>query len=66
VGLFFVLKCIQITEALVVESAFLDIDYHDGFVAYLNGQEVARNRVSKGVSDFDQLSARWSKNKCLK
>ena len=65
-GLFFVLKCIQITEALVVESAFLDIDYHDGFVTYLNGQEVARNQVSKGVSDFDQLSARWSKNKCLK
>ena len=39
-----------------MESIILDIDYDDGFVAYLNGQEIARNLVSGGVPDFNQAS----------
>ena len=34
----------------------MDIDYDDGFVAYLNGQEIARNLVSGATPRYDQLS----------
>ena len=45
-----------IIDASVVEAMILDLDYDDGFVAYLNGQEIARNLVSGSVPDFDQAS----------
>ena len=45
-----------ITDASVVEAMVLDLDYDDGFVAYLNGQEIARNLVSGSVPNFDQTS----------
>ena len=45
-----------ITDASVVEAMVLDLDYDDGFVAYLNGQEIARNLVSGSVPSFDQTS----------
>jgi hypothetical protein len=52
----YVRKTFEITDATAVESIILDIDYDDGFVAYLNGQEIARNLVSGGVPDFNQAS----------
>jgi hypothetical protein len=45
-----------IKDASVVEAMVLDLDYDDGFVAYLNGQEIARNLVSGSVPNFDQPS----------
>jgi hypothetical protein len=45
-----------ITDASVIEAMVLDLDYDDGFVAYLNGQEIARNLVSGSVPNFDQAS----------
>ncbi|MDG1393260.1 MAG: CotH kinase family protein [Flavobacteriaceae bacterium] len=52
----YVRKTFEITDATAVEFLVLDIDYDDGFVAYLNGQEIARNLVSGGVPDFNQAS----------
>ena len=45
-----------ITDASVIEAMVLDLDYADGFVASLNGQEIARNLVSGSVPNFDQAS----------
>ena len=40
-----------------VLQAVLHMDYDDGFVAYLNGQEIARSFMSPGVPSFDTPSA---------
>ncbi|UPT67889.1 MAG: hypothetical protein M0D57_04290 [Sphingobacteriales bacterium JAD_PAG50586_3] len=32
-------------DTSVLAQALLDIDYDDGFIAYINGVEVARNNV---------------------
>ena len=45
-----------ITNASEVEDIILDLDYDDGFVAYLNGQEIARNLISGSIPNFNQLS----------
>ena len=37
-----------------IEALLLDMDYDDGFVAYLNGTEIARSFVSGEVPAFDQ------------
>ncbi|MDW3192666.1 MAG: CotH kinase family protein [Cytophagales bacterium] len=37
-----------------IESLLLDMDFDDGFVAYLNGTEIARAFVSGDVPAFDQ------------
>lgn len=52
----YIRKTFEITDATAVEYLVLDIDYDDGFVAYLNGQEIARNLVSGDVPTFDQAS----------
>ena len=36
-----------------VLQAVLHMDYDDGFVAYLNGQEIARSFMNSGVPSFD-------------
>jgi hypothetical protein len=35
-----------ITDTASIKAAVLHVDYDDGFVAYLNGQEIARSNVS--------------------
>lgn len=45
-----------ITNASEVEAIILDLDYDDGFVAYLNGQEIARNLISGSIPNFNQPS----------
>ena len=42
----FLRKKFTITDPSQVESLILDMDYDDGFVAYINGQEVARANIS--------------------
>jgi hypothetical protein len=37
-----------------VEGVFLDMDFDDGFVAYLNGVEIARSLVSGEFPGYDQ------------
>lgn len=52
----YIRKTFYITDVSAVGYLVLDIDYDDGFVAYLNGQEIARNLVSGDVPAFDQPS----------
>ena len=50
----YIRKTFEITDASAVGSMVLDIDYDDGFVAYLNGQEIARNLIFGENPEFDQ------------
>jgi hypothetical protein len=49
-------KCVYLRFSFNVQSKldiallYLDMDYDDGFVAYLNGKEVARANVSDPIS----------------
>jgi hypothetical protein len=52
----YIRKTFEITDASAIDYAVLDIDYDDGFVAYLNGQEIARNLISGDNPAFDQAS----------
>ncbi len=40
----------NIQNLLKISSLVLDIDYDDGFIAYLNGKEIARDNISNPVS----------------
>ena len=45
-----------VIDPAIITALILDMDYDDGFVAYLNGQEIARSLVSGTVPAFDQPS----------
>jgi len=42
----------HIENVEVINSLFLDIDYDDGFVAYLNGVEIARDNINGAVPNY--------------
>ena len=52
----YIRKTFTIANLSDIEAIILDLDYDDGFVAYLNGQEVARNLISGTVPNFNQTS----------
>ena len=52
----YIRKTFTITNLSDIEAIILDLDYDDGFVAYLNGQEVARNLISGAIPNFNQTS----------
>ena len=52
----YIRKTFSITNLSDIEAIILDLDYDDGFVAYLNGQEVARNLISGAIPNFNQTS----------
>ncbi len=48
----------NITDLAAVESMVFDIDYDDGFVAYINGQEICRSEMfGTGIPPFDQTAS---------
>ena len=47
----------QLTDYNDVTKAILDIDYDDGFVAYLNGVEIARAGLNGVPPSFDELAS---------
>lgn len=47
-------KSFNIVDKAKITSLLLDIDYDDGFVAYLNGKEIARNNVKGNPPSFNQ------------
>tara|TARA_X000001036_G_scaffold98525_2_gene91454 strand:+ start:4177 stop:6741 length:2565 start_codon:yes stop_codon:yes gene_type:complete len=49
-------KTFDIIDINGIDRIRLDIDYDDGFVAYLNGQEIARDLISGVTPNYDQLS----------
>ena len=50
-------KVINYDGSLPINSLDLGIDYDDGFVAYINGQEVARANMPAGQPSFDTLAS---------
>ncbi|MCU4175636.1 CotH kinase family protein [Carboxylicivirga sp. N1Y90] len=58
---FFVRKQFTITDFDNIAQAVLHLDYDDGFVAYLNGVEIARDNLGTAGSfvSFDQTADNW-------
>ena len=52
----FLRKTFSISNAGEVAALILDIDYDDGFVAYINGQEIARSNISGLPPAFNAFS----------
>jgi len=50
-------KIINYDDSVDINSLVLEIDYDDGFVAYINGQEVARANMPVGQPSFDTLAS---------
>jgi hypothetical protein len=51
----------DVTDATQIDNLLLDVQYDDGFVAYLNGEEVAsRNASTSAVSPTSGLISYWS------
>ena len=55
-GSIFLRKTFTINSATEVEALILDIDYDDGFVAYINGQEIARANISGLSPAYDAVT----------
>ncbi len=55
----YIRKTFYISDASAINYVILDIDYDDGFVAFVNGQEVARNLMTGAVPDYNQPSDGW-------
>ncbi len=49
----FVRRSFEVSDTSAIEAVYLHIDYDDGFVAYLNGNEAARRNVSGHPPTFD-------------
>ena len=53
----FIRKTFTITDLSAIKKVIFNIDYDDGFVAYINGVEIARNGFSGTVMpSFDQFA----------
>ena len=55
----FIRKTFEIYDTDAIESVLLDIDYDDGFVAYINGQEIARSMLTGSMPDYNQTTDGW-------
>ena len=49
-------KTFQIADPSSVTEMYLVMDYDDGFIAYINGEEVARANIA-GVANYDTVAA---------
>jgi hypothetical protein len=47
----------SITDTSLIRSAVLNMDYDDGFIAYLNNKEIARTGLTGTDPSFDQTAA---------
>lgn len=47
-------KTFEIMDINSIEEVLFHMDYDDGYVAYLNGMEIARDLVSNDIPAFDQ------------
>lgn len=45
----------QVTDANQIKQMVLSMDYDDGFIAYLNGQEIARSSTVSGQPNWNTL-----------
>ncbi len=55
----YLIKTFSITNLEQIKKIAFHIDYDDGFVAYLNGQEFARDNIIGNPPAFDQGTITW-------
>ena len=55
----YLIKSFQIIDHHTIKRIAFHIDYDDGFVAYLNGNEIARDNVEGTPPAFDQGAITW-------
>jgi hypothetical protein len=48
----YIRRTFTVEDLSKIESAILDVDYDDSFVAYLNGQEIARANIEEPLPDI--------------
>ncbi|MEN9700486.1 MAG: hypothetical protein RLZZ301_1684, partial [Bacteroidota bacterium] len=53
----YIRKNFQILDVSSIQAFVLNMDYDDGFVAYLNGVEIARNGIAPGIPNFNSLAS---------
>nr|MBX2839725.1 CotH kinase family protein [Gammaproteobacteria bacterium] len=53
----FVRKTFRIADVGKIKGLFLDLDYQDGFVAYINGEEIARSNIIGTPPAYNALAA---------
>lgn len=53
----YVRRTFTIADTGAIVSAYFDVDFDDGFVAYLNGVEIARSGLAGMPPNWDDLSA---------
>jgi hypothetical protein len=56
-------KIINYDGSIDINSLIFEIAYDDGFVAYINGQEIARANMPAGEASFDTLASRSSETR---
>jgi len=52
----YIRKTFSVVDLTTIEALLLHMDYDDGFVAYLNGREIARSLMTGTPPAFDQFS----------
>lgn len=55
----FLTRAFTVVDKSKIASLYLDIDYDDGFVAYINGKEIARSNIEGNPPAFDQATITW-------
>ena len=55
----YLVKSFSVLNSDQIKKVALHIDYDDGFVAYLNGQEIARDNIVGNPPAFNQGSVTW-------
>ncbi|MFC0876736.1 CotH kinase family protein [Saccharicrinis sp. FJH2] len=54
---FYMRKSFEIADKSIIETAVLNMDYDDAFVAYLNGTEIARSGIDGTPPAFNQTGS---------
>lgn len=52
----FIRTSFMVDDLSIIQAMTLYLDYDDGFVAYLNGHEIARDNISPSQPKFDDLA----------
>ena len=58
----YVRKSFTVNDLAIMDQLLLDIDYDDGFVAYINGVEVARANMVDQRPNYNAVTTTWREN----
>jgi len=58
----YVRKSFTVNDLAIMDELWLDIDYDDGFVAYINGVEIARANMVDQRPNYNAVTTTWREN----